>query len=448
MKAAPLPTWSHDEWDLDVKAQASPAPVRFEEWTGARTVSTLGTNAGAATLPFQGWRRFKEAFAPELIQRAITETGRVHGVLDPFGGSGTTALAGQFLGVRPSTIEVNPFLADLIEAKIATYDLKAVVRAFAAVVSAVTGDVSNDAQDLLATAPATFVEPGVDGRYLFDRVVASRLCAYRMAIEDVDYEPARRLLKVMLASITVPASNAVVSGKGRRYRRRWQETTSSPGLVDRLFEQAVLAALFDLRRFETRSCLEYTLLRGDARELTARLGPAELAVFSPPYPNSFDYTDVYNIELWMLGYLRSGEDNRALRDSTLRSHVQIKRDMTCRGTATPTLERTLAKMDGVREKLWNPHLPSMVGAYFDDMAIILRALHKCILPNGRVYMVVGDSRYAGVDVPVATILAEEAPSHGFEIIQTEPFRSMRSSPQQGGHAVLAETLVVLRRGHP
>jgi DNA modification methylase len=86
-------------------------------------------------MPFQGWRRFKEAFAPELVRRAIEETGDVEHLVDPFGGSGTAALAAQFLGVQPSSIEVNPFLADLIEAKIAPYDLKAVVRAYAEVVS-------------------------------------------------------------------------------------------------------------------------------------------------------------------------------------------------------------------------------------------------------------------------------------------------------------------------
>ena len=59
-------------------------------------------------------------------------------------------------------------------------------------------------------------------------------------------------------------------------------------------------------------------------------------------------------------------------------------------------------------------------------------------------MVVGDSRYAGVDVPVAHILGEEAPSLGFTPITMEPFRSMRVSPQQGGRPELAETLLTLR----
>lgn len=64
----------------------------------------------------------------------------------------------------------------------------------------------------------------------------------------------------------------------------------------------------------------------------------DLAVFSPPYPNSFDYTDVYNIELWTLGYIRDAASNQRLRSATLSSHVQIGRkfctllqDHPCRG---------------------------------------------------------------------------------------------------------------------
>ena len=38
-----------------------------------------------------------------------------------------------------------------------------------------------------------------------------------------------------------------------------------------------------------------------------KIGPHDLAVFSPPYPNSFDYTDVYNVELWAMGYLRNSD---------------------------------------------------------------------------------------------------------------------------------------------
>jgi len=423
----------------------SNAYVQFEEWTGRRDVRTLGTNAGAATLPFQGWRRFKEAFAPELVRMAIEETGNVERVIDPFGGSGTTALAAQFLGVRPSIIEVNPFLADLIEAKVSHYDIDSVVRGFTTVVEKAHGK-SRDPAEFLACAPPTFVEPGIGDHYLFSRDVAARFLAYRGAIEAVDDPATRRLLRVLLGATAVPASNALVSGKGRRYRRHWKEIPVDPGAVDTMFEQGVLSALFDLRRFEARRCRDYDVLQGDARVRLAEIGPADMAIFSPSYPNSFDYTDVYNIELWMMGYLKAAEENRQLREGTLRSHVQIKRDL----SAPPPfpgsrLEQTLAALTAVKATLWSQNIIPMIAAYFDDIGGIMAGLAARLRERGRVYIVVGDSRYAGIDVPVAAILVEQAPTYGYHLIRAEPFRSMRASPQQGGGHGLPETLIVLAR---
>ena len=101
--------------------------VSFSRWIGNRKPKSLGTNAGAPPLAFQNWRRIKEAFAPELIARAVAETtvslGRpVRTCVDPFAGSGTTPLACQFLGIIPTAIEVNPYLSDLIEAKLMPVD--------------------------------------------------------------------------------------------------------------------------------------------------------------------------------------------------------------------------------------------------------------------------------------------------------------------------------------
>jgi hypothetical protein len=187
------------------------------------------------------------------------------------------------------------------------------------------------------------------------------------------------------------------------------------------------------------------LLRGDARERVAELPDHDLAVFSPPYPNSFDYTDVYNVELWTMGYLDGKAANLALRNRTLRSHVQIHRDMAATGVQSALLSETVGRLENVSGHLWNKNIPAMVAAYTADMALILRGISARMRIGGRTYMVVGDSRYSGVDVPVAGILAELSPQFGFRVVRVEPCRSMRASPQQGGRAELAESLVVLER---
>ena len=167
----------------------------------------------ASALAFQNWRRFKEAFAPELVERALRETGEVTHLVDPFGGSGTTALTAQFLGAHTTTIEVNPFLADLIEAKLAKYDFPRLVKAFAAVMQA--GRTARPKLSVVfAQAPATLIEPGLNGRYIFGSRLARRLAGFRCAIDEVKDPAIKNLFSGPMPSSAVQISNVVVSGKG------------------------------------------------------------------------------------------------------------------------------------------------------------------------------------------------------------------------------------------
>lgn len=446
MSGLPAPLWPpRVESNLLASDVAAPTAT-MSEWLAGRDPSHLSTNTGTPLAAFQSWRNFKEAFAPELIGQAVEETtaalGRpVRSSIDPFGGSGTTALSSQFLGVQPTTIEVNPYLADLIEAKLATYDVDQLLADYTYVVS----HYDDVASDHFPGAPSTFVEPGVRDRYLFSLAVAGRLAGLRDAILELPNLTNRRLLRVLLSSIAVDVSNVVISGKGRRYRRGWEGRQQTASQVNDLFEAAFTRAAYDIRRFRVRSCLTYDLKRGDARTLTPDSGEYDVAVFSPPYPNSFDYTDVYNVELWAGGYLNSKASNTDLRKQTLRSHVQIQRSYAAENLVSPTLDRVFGELELVRGDLWNRSIPDMVRAYFGDMNQIISRLGTALVPGGRAYLVVGDSRYHGVQVPVADILVELATAAGFEKIADEPFRSMRASPQQGGKLELLESLITFRR---
>jgi hypothetical protein len=223
----------HDLSKLDDTAIAS-----YESWVSRRAPDNLSTNAGAALIAFQGWRQFKEAFAPELVQVAISETtaslGRsVQACLDPFGGSGTTALTCQFLGVFPTTIEVNPFLADLIAAKLSQYNFELLSTLLRKVTNRRVRTKFSDGP--FPGATATFVEPGHNGRFIFPKNVAERLSTLLNRIDSVDDLSSQRLFRVMLASTAISVSNVIVSGKGRRYRRNWESAAHSAEDVDDTF---------------------------------------------------------------------------------------------------------------------------------------------------------------------------------------------------------------------
>ncbi len=429
--------------DMPATSSTIATNVSFSSWTGDRTPKSLGTIAGSPPLAFQNWRRIKEAFAPELVARAVAETtaslGRpVRTCIDPFAGSGTTPLACQFLGVIPTAIEVNPFLSDLIEAKLTPIDGQAVGARLAEILA--TSNVL-DPVSYYRGAPPTFVQPGVKGRYLFSHDLASRIASFLDAILNIEDIRLRRFFRVLLGSAAIEVCNATVSGKGRRYRRNWEARQSTPSDLDNFFARSVRAAVYDSLRFAGRKTLSFSLVRGDALRALGTIDDMDLAVFSPPYPNSFDYTDVYNIELWILRYFTCSEDNTQLRKCTMHSHVQIKREMVT-GTPPPIVQESIERLH-MAQGLWNPWIPNMIGAYFADLTSTVKELKRMLPDKGRVYAVLGDSRYSGVHIPVINGFAVIASELGFDVVCIEPLASKRTSPQHGGRRELGESLLTL-----
>ena len=401
------------------------------------------SNQGVANVPFQRWFHFKEAFSPKFVADTLGALPyKVNRCLDPFGGSGTTALTCRMLDISSDVIEVNPFLADLIEAKLTHVRPASFCASYERLVSGL--EILLDDSRLAEGMPPTMTEPGVNSRFVFDADVYATVRAIVRASAALPTDEAR-LLRVLLGSVLVPNSNVTINGKGRRYRRNWENRRRSATDLIASLDDAIDMAAADLTAFSGARRGRHIVHRGDARSALANVDEADVAVFSPPYPNSFDYTDVYNLELWMLGYLKSGPDNRTLRHQTLRSHVQMKWHETKSIASSAVLEETLAALRSARGDLWNQNIPEMIGFYFDDLATIFTHLHRILAPGHHAIVAIGDSQYAGVHVDVASILVECVRRLGFRLKESGAIRSMRNSSQHGGGFELSEHCLVFER---
>lgn len=412
-----------------------------EQFLGMQDLrAPLSTAQGVKDVPFQRWFNFKEAFSPKFVIDSIEKTPiKVNKILDPFGGSGTTALTSQMLGIQPTTIEVNPFIADLVESKLQPYEIDSLIESWISVAKNVEL-YSPDLDSLYAGGPSTLYKRESLERWLFDTSVLYRITQYRLSIEALTDEPNKRLLKVLLGAILVPLSNVVISGKGRRYRQNWQSRTVTHKDVDRLLENKVNDAIYDISKYSRRKENAYVLLRGDSRVKMQEVDSSDLILFSPPYPNTFDYTDIYNIELWVLGYLNSSADNQSLRKSTLRSHVQTKFEMAS-PPQSAALAQTLGRLENVRGELWNKNIPDMVGSYFRDIETILVESQRILNPGGMVGIVIGDSRYANIKIDTAKITKEICRNIGLRFKDSMTIRVMKSSAQQGWAKDLDESVL-------
>lgn len=416
----------------------------FSNWleSYAETAPTT-SNQGVANLPFQRWFHFKEAFSPKFVADTLGALPYdVDRCVDPFGGSGTTAVTCRMLGISSIVIEVNPFLADLIEAKLTPVP----AARFCATYDKLLSNLRVEPDDCLPVEgmPPTMTEPGVKGRFVFAADIYATVRAIVRASADLPPEEAR-LIKVLLGAVLVPNSNVTINGKGRRYRRGWEMRRRSAADLIANLDEAVDMAAADLTSYSGLRRGRHVVQRGDARSALTHVEHADVAIFSPPYPNSFDYTDVYNLELWMLGYFQSGPDNHTLRHQTLRSHVQMKWRQTQRVAVSEALEATLEALRRARSDLWNPHIPEMIGFYFDDLTKVFAQLRRVLAPGRHAVVAIGDSQYGGIHVDVASILVECVRPLGFRLTERGAIRSMRNSAQHGGGFELSEHCLAFER---
>ena len=402
------------------------------------------SNQGVGNLAFQRWFHFKEAFSPKFV--ADTITSRPYDVstcVDPFGGSGTTALTCRMLGVNSKTCEVNPFLADLIQSKLAPLNAAEFLRA----VEETLESASSKPEEFVIPQhfPPTFCEPGRSGRYIFSKDVFALARSILRHSKTLNPDQAR-LLRVLLGSVLVDNSNVRISGKGRRYRDNWEARRKTPDDLMNALLQAAKHAAEDLERYAGLPKGSHRVMHGDARRGLSRVQTADMALFSPPYPNSFDYTDVYNVELWMLDYLTDGAANRRLRQSTLRSHVQTNWELIEPASIdSRSLKRAIRDLQLHRDSLWNRNIPNMIVAYFADMKAIFAQLARILSPGRDAIVAIGDSRYAGVLIDMSSILPEIVEPLGYSLENRSEIRAMRSSAQHGGAMDLAEHCFVFRR---
>lgn len=405
--------------------------------------SPTSSNQGAANLPFQRWFHFKEAFSPKFVTDTLSALPyQVNKCLDPFSGSGTTAITCRMLGINSEGVEVNPFLADLIEAKLTTITTSEFCINYEKIISKL--ELQDADYELSPGMPLTLIEPGVKEKYVFNREIFSCVRAITRSSKSLPAEQAR-LLRVLVGSVLVENSNVVINGKGRRYRRNWQTRNRTyQDFIDSL-DRAVDIASQDLTKFSSIPSSTHIIHRGDAREALSNVKSADVAIFSPPYPNSFDYTDVYNLELWMLGYLTSPEDNKNLRNSTLRSHVQTKWTSSTNTLESSLLRETLSELTKRRAELWNINIPEMVNLYFEDLWSIFHQLKRILKPGHHAVVAIGDSQYAGVHIDVGAILTQTIKNLGFRVVEHGAIRSMRNSSQHGGNFELAEHCLVFER---
>jgi hypothetical protein len=217
--------------------------------------------------------------------------------------------------------------------------------------------------------------------------------------------PEVRALLLGLASGAERVFNLRKDGRALRFVLRDRETT-----VDEEIERSWAEIAEDLQLGLEWAGTPAEIIRGDGRRVDRVFGQRsfDVILFSPPYLNNIDYTEVYKLEQWLLGFLKSPKQMVAQRRRTFQSHPSClfpefpdaKHADTIELLGKPFMRLVQYAAEG------EPWRERLFAGYFADMHRTLQSCYRLLKPGGRIFLVVGNSVHGDSDrpIPVATDL--------------------------------------------
>nr|MDO8111384.1 DNA methyltransferase [Candidatus Sigynarchaeota archaeon] len=392
--------------------------------------------------PYDRWFKLKEGYSSFMIKHLLEEFGakKQDWVLDPFLGSGSTLIGARNAGVKGAGFEVNPFLAKLSAVKMhGSYDaakLSARVRSLFTAVA--------EERSIEIGMPALTIT-----KKLFREQLDTLLRIKQEIYTEID-EHVRDFLLLGLGCILERCSYARKDGNGLKY----PPSKKPLPLVDTLKKQYQLM-IADIEK--QKGTTDHLIMNTDSRRVNIKKLPsdksdlvhdfldhAKFTMFSPPYANCFDYTEVYKIELWMLDYIKDYAQLKTLRESSVSSHLnkQYENDFP---STLPDLDYVVDLIPW--DSTWGKHkMKAMVLHYFDDMKAVFTRLRGILGDNGTLVCIVGNSAYGNVPIATDLFLAEYLKELGFGKVEIRAARLLGTSSQQqkylSGNPYLRESLVI------
>ena len=408
---------------------------------------------GNSDEPFHRWFHLKEAFSSRLVGQLLKEANKDQkeiSLLDPFLGGGTSLVSAIVEAERlavPATllgVERNPFLHALSSAKIRG---RLAGRTLVAPLHACFSEIESLVNR--TDAPKVYWPPSstLANENYFPPENVEILLRIAAAIEKTTTGLGGDVLRSCLAASVEPSSRLRRDGRALRFEPKRQ-----PGKSWELFSERVRIVLSDLQDtnpFEGAVAIHH----GDGRQLDGLVGndvKYNNILFSPPYPNNIDYTEVYKVESWILGYYRTAQDMRSQRLSTVRSHPSVRFEDEYYFSARDDSAEIFGIMEPLLEAIpgedrYTAGRRQLVQGYVDDMLRVLMRSRGLVSEDGNLTFVVGNSAHGPLGhrfvIAADLLMAELAQHAGWQVDEIRVARTLTRRTAES--EFLRESVVIL-----
>lgn len=402
--------------------------------------------------PIHRWFKYREGYSIDLISSIIKDSDSK--ILDPFCGCGSTLIASKIKNKDAIGIDINPISVFVSKVKVENYskeDLNNIKVYFKSILN------SNSLKKI-ETPKLKIIDKA------FHPEILDQLLRLKWRIDKIEDEKSREFIFLAFISVIESLSNTFKEGNGLKYRftkrtpkgyiriplDQWYEENLPKNKIDyvnKTLEDKLNLMINDVNT-SSFSSSKIEVKRGDAQKISnyVQRDSISLTVFSPPYCNCFDYYEIFKLELWLGGFVKSYNELRCERKLAIRSNTNA--DLSKPVENYDQLETIVNLING--QDIWNKNIPSLIRGYFTDMDKTLQEIFKVTKNQGRCIIIVGNSAYGGILVPTDLLLAKIAEARGFEIEKIVVARHLTTSSQQkkkleGVKDYLRESLVCLKK---
>lgn len=365
---------------------------------------------------------FPSKFIPEIPRWALEQYSSPGGiVLDPFSGSGTTAVEACIAGVTSISVDISPYACLLTRAK--TLDVSSAL-------------VERETLKLLDVASSPRLLPQADRKefslddFWFNLEHLSQFAKLDRYIQEQLDRRVQPFFQAVLASMVRQFSYQDESQiKVKRDPKKLLRGTPSPvELIRRRLPRAAQRFGEFLKR--RRSGVAATVYCASAEDLGARVlgdSPVDLIVTSPPYINAMNYPMANRYELLLLGLVAPDDllNHERFYFGTERVYATEYQEL----VQVPGEWASASHLNSLLAQIFTKEKKRCYIAYrfFTQMRSTLAALTSVISPGGHFILIAGKNSIKGVRIDTFGILCaflEEAGlsrqlHFGYEIVKNK-----------------------------
>lgn len=378
-----------------------------------------------------GWLRLTPAYSVHLVAELLDKhAGPDSVVLDPFCGTGTTALVCAERGVACDTTDINPFLLWLATAKSRPYTAAELAR------------VATVGASVLRALHATGTPAWLPSLHQIEKwwdegtlhAIGRAFAVIRRAAEK-ESAPVTDLLKLIFCRTMIDCANVSFGHQSMSFKKLDKQPTlalvgaASDGIAVSWRKNAaeIVGAASSVILSAPRP------LYCDARDLRAALPLAhyDCIVTSPPYPNRMSYIRELRPYMYWLGYLADGRaagelDWQAIGGTWGCATSNVGKWRPTQGASVPS-DGFTDTLDSIAKR--SPLLSNYVCKYFHDMVAHCESLFAVAKPGATIHYIVGNSKFYDTMLNVEVIFADLFKHAGFTDVAIKAIRKRTSKKE-------------------